>query len=74
MEKCIYKIILENPSANNIAIFTHGAAIKFLVAHLSESNKSQAYKIPIDNTSRTELFYDEKLKVLNQNITDHLST
>jgi broad specificity phosphatase PhoE len=39
----------------NIVVFTHGNAIKYLLAELFNRDRATAFKIPIDNTSITLL-------------------
>ena len=41
-----------------IAVFTHGFAIKCLLRHILNSDPNFTWKISIDNTSITELYYD----------------
>lgn len=45
------------PGNWNIAVFSHGLAIKFLFALLLNYPRNTAYKIPIDNTSVSQLRY-----------------
>jgi broad specificity phosphatase PhoE len=58
-----------------LIVFTHGLAIKFLLAELLNLEKLTAYKIPIDNTSITQLCYKNgelMLPLAMQNNTEHL--
>jgi len=64
------------PGVWNIAVFTHGLAIKFLMAQLLNLNRNTAYKIPIDNTSVTLLQFVNGQLILpmkRSNDTSHYS-
>lgn len=67
----------DRPGQWHILIFTHGLAIKFLLAEILNLDKSNAWKIPIDNTSVTQLTYVDgilSLPLAKINNTDHLSS
>lgn len=60
---------------HHLVVFTHGLAIKFLLAELLDSERSTAFRNPIDNTSITELCYRDKQLVLpltKKNNSEHL--
>ena len=65
----------ENESNQNILVFTHGLAIKFLLAELLDLDRSTAYKDTIDNASITLLTFtdgDLNLPLKMRNNTGHL--
>lgn len=66
------KFCSQNGSAR-IAIFTHGMTIKCLLHYVMGFDKSFTYKISIDNTSVTALFYNKGGWFLhNLNDTSHI--
>lgn len=50
----------EHPN-QRIAIFSHGLAIRYLVADLLNLNRKTAYTIPIDNTSLTVIRFEDNV-------------
>jgi broad specificity phosphatase PhoE len=59
----------------HIIVFTHGLAIKCLLAELLDLERSTVYQIPIDNASITQLLYQAgEIKVSMVNNTDHLTS
>ncbi len=63
---------LEGLKDGRIAAFSHGVAIKFLLADLFDRDKRTAYRTPIDNTSITIVRYDDKYSLVLENDTSHL--
>ncbi|MEK6825191.1 MAG: histidine phosphatase family protein [Nanoarchaeota archaeon] len=54
-------ILKRTDAPKRIAFFTHGVAIKCLLSILLQSDKAMTWRWEIDNTSITELRYDERL-------------
>jgi len=57
MLNCLEEIIANKNEQLNVAVFTHGIAIKCLLRELLNFHPDNVYKLPIDNTSITELVY-----------------
>ncbi len=60
---------------HHIAVFTHGLAIKFLLAEILDLDRNTAYSgvNPIDNTSMTQFYYQNgQLRLTERNNTTHL--
>jgi len=65
--------IVEKHSKGGVAAFTHGLAIKYLLADLFDLDRTTAYKMPIDNTSVTIIRYgDGKPTCTKRNNSSHL--
>ena len=67
MKRWVEKKVEELSTANenqHIVVFTHGLAIKFLLAVLLDLERSKAYCMPIDNASITQLRYRDGLIIL----------
>jgi broad specificity phosphatase PhoE len=58
----------------NIAVFTHGFSIKCLLRKINNSNPAETYKIRMDNTSITQLRYNQEWEEVRRNDYDHLTT
>jgi broad specificity phosphatase PhoE len=57
-----------------IGVYTHGGAIRYLLARLDLMPKKDAWKVPINNTSITELEYKNGIYTLVRlNDSKHLS-
>ncbi len=60
MLNCLEQIINSNQDKQlRVAVFTHGIAIKCLLRELLNFHPDTVYKMPIENTSITELAYIE---------------
>ena len=60
-------------SDGTIAVFTHGHAIRFLLAGYFGLDKRSAYKAPMENTSITRIKYENGVPTcIVQNDTKHL--
>ena len=75
LKRFLYRELLEPPTREilgDIWVFSHGVAIKALLADLFDLERSTAWRIPIDNTSITTLSAREgRLELLGQNETPH---
>lgn len=57
----------------NLCIFSHGLAIKYMVAELMNWDRKTAFKLVVDNTSVTHISFDKSgLSMKCFNNTDHL--
>lgn len=57
----------------NLGMYTHGGAIKYLLAEMENSDRRIAWKRPIENTSITQLRYDGKWEIVRINDYSHLN-
>jgi broad specificity phosphatase PhoE len=67
MRRWVEKKVEELSTANenqHIVVFTHGLAIKFLLAVLLDLERSKAYCLPLDNASITQLCYRDRQIIL----------
>lgn len=56
-----------------ILAFAHGGALNIFLTEVLQTNKLEAFKFPIDNTSVTVVrFNDEKISLVSRNDTSHL--
>jgi probable phosphoglycerate mutase len=66
-------IIKDKNNSDMIGIYTHGGSIRYLLATLDLIPKKDAWKVPIDNTSITELEYKNNKYYLKRiNDSSHL--
>lgn len=73
LEECILYGEHFGISNNNILCFSHGMTIKCLLSHIIGSDKSFTWKIHIDNTSITKLYFGAKgWELLSVNDCSHL--
>eukprot|EP00026_Physarum_polycephalum_P015090 Phypoly_transcript_15696.p1 GENE.Phypoly_transcript_15696~~Phypoly_transcript_15696.p1 ORF type:complete len:234 (+),score=24.92 Phypoly_transcript_15696:153-854(+) len=73
-EDVIFPQVPQEPTNEipKFAIFGHGYAFKCLIRHIENMVPSETFKIPIMNTSVTELVFSDDIKILRKNDTEHL--
>ena len=68
-----HTIVSKYPQQANVAVFSHGMAIKCLFRGIMRSSPKQTYKINLDNTSITRLKYTKRgWHLITLNDTAHL--
>jgi len=70
-----FEKILKEHKNQSIIIFTHGGVINCLYHYIHQSDMNQIgeWKIPIPNASYTTIKIGEKIEILEQSVTKHLS-